>query len=151
MKIDHRSFVEDAVVVSECAFNKRFTHSLHVGIDPEMFAVDRDARERASRRGRTGGVEKCVPHKLFHDGGVLMIVVEREICQAVDAALFVDMIQFDLERRTRGALRTDEAFLAKANLWERDPINRHAGVYVSVGAVNRPVFPLFPQCLKQVA
>jgi hypothetical protein len=145
------ALVQGAFAVPEAALDQRLLHALHVRIDSQVFAVDGDFGQSAPGRGRAGGIEQFIAHELAHLGVVLFVVVERQSGQPLDADFFVGVIQLDLERGPRTALRTDEAFLAEAHVGERHAINRHAGPDVRVRGLDFLELPLGLQGLEKVA
>ena len=132
IKIHDGALEECAFVAAELAPEQRFANGLHVAVHAEVAAVDRDFGKGAARAGRTGGIPKFVPHELAHQAGVLSVVVECEITQAVDVSLFVGVIELHLERRAGGVLRAEEAFFAQAHLGIGHAVDRHAGLDVRV-------------------
>ena len=97
IKIHDGSLEECAFVVTKLPPEKWLANGLHVAVNSEVAAIDRDFCKGAARARRTGGVPKFVSHELAHKAGVLSVVVECEITQAVDVSLFVGVIELYLE------------------------------------------------------
>ena len=120
-------------------------------IDPQVFAVDGDLGQGAPGRGRAGGVEQGVAHELAHLAVVLLVVVERQQGQPLDGAFLVDVVQLDLDRGSRTALRANEPLLAQAHTGEAHAINRHPGFHVAVRGVDLLKLSLWLQGLEEIA
>ena len=89
IKIHDGALEECAFVATKLPLEKWLADGLHVAVNTEVAAVDRDLGKGAARARRPGGIPKLVPHELAHQTGVLFIVVECEISQAVDVSLFI--------------------------------------------------------------
>ena len=151
VKVHDCPLVQDTFAVPEATLGQRLFHALNMRIDPQVFAVDGDLGQGAPGRGRAGGVEQGVAHELAHLAVVLLVVVERQQGQPLDGAFLVDVVQLDLDRGSRTALRANEPLLAQAHTGEAHAINRHVGLDVGVWGVNLLELPLGLQGLEEIA
>ena len=132
VEVHDRALVQGAFAVPESALDQRLAHALHVRIDPQVFTVDGDLGQGATGRGRAGGIEQGVAHELTHLAVVLLVVVERQVGQPLDATFFVGVVQLDLEGGPGTALRADKTFLADAHAGEAHAVDCHAGLDVGI-------------------
>ena len=151
VEVHDRALVQRAFAVPEAALDQRLAHALHVRINSQVFAVDRDFGQGAPGRGRAGGVEQGVAHELAHLAVVLLVVVEREVGQPLDAAFFVGVVQLDLDGGPRTALRTYKTLLAQAHTGEYHTINFDDSLHVGVRGVDLLKLSLWLQGLEKIA
>src|SRR5690606_32903217 len=99
------------------------TYRLDIRINPQVLAVDRDAREVAARSWNACCVEQSVGQVLADLGFVLFVVIKGQAVEPRDGILLDVLVELHLERRALFVKRSDESFLADRDRIDRDAVD----------------------------
>ena len=129
-----RSLDEHPAAIPERPAEERFADRLDVRVDAERFVVDGDGREADAWCRQASRAEHPVGQRLADEGGVLLVVVERQPSQSCDRILVDEAVEVDEQRGSGTVERSEQPLLANADRADRHAVDDDVGPAPGEGA-----------------